>query len=389
MNWPILTFNSGSSSLKFGLYETGPATADRLMSGEIETVGDGQRRLHAVDKRGHRLAEEAVSPETRRDPIERVARLLREARLPSPAIIGHRIVHGGPLLRHHCLIDDAVLQDLEEATPFAPLHLPPALAVIRHAQTQFPTLPQVACFDTSFHTSIPEIARTLPLPLDLRRTGLQRYGFHGLSCESIIEQLGPHLPDRLIIAHLGNGASVTAVRAGRSTDTSMGLTPAGGIPMGTRSGDLDPGILIYLQRERGFTPAALEELVDRRSGLLGLSGCHSDMRSLKEAARPGNAARLAIDIFCYCLGKTIAAMGQALAGVDMIVFTGGIGEHDASLRAAVGDSLAWMGVTLDASRNARGASRISTPASRVALHVLPSREERQIALHSHALAGGP
>ena len=389
MNRAVLTLNSGSSSLKFGLYEAEPGAADRLMSGEIETVGDGQPRLRAWDGRGHALADEAVSAETRRLPVERIARLLREARLPPPVIIGHRIVHGGPSLRHHCLIDDAVLHDLEEATPFAPLHIPPALAVVRDARAHFPALPQVACFDTSFHAAMPDIARTLPLPLDLRRQGLQRYGFHGLSCESTVHQLGSSLPERLIIAHLGNGASVTAVRAGRSIDTSMGLTPTGGIPMGTRRGDLDPGILIYLLRERGFTADALEELVDRRSGLLGLSGCDSDMRSLKEAARRGSDARLAIDIFCYCLGKTIAAMAQALAGVDMIVFTGGIGENDASLRAAVSQSLAWTGAALDASRNERGEGRISTTASRVALHIVPSREERQIALHSAALARRP
>jgi acetate kinase len=352
-------------------------------------LGDGQSRLRAWDKREHALADEAVSAATRHEPAERIARLLHEARLPPPAIIGHRIVHGGPSLRHHCLIDDAVLHGLEEATPFARLHIPPALAVVRDARAHFPALPQVACFDTSFHAAMPDIARTLPLPLDLRRQGLQRYGFHGLSCESIVHQLGSSLPKRLIIAHLGNGASVTAVRAGQSIDTSMGLTPTGGIPMGTRSGDLDPGILIYLLRERGFTPDALEELVDRRSGLLGLSGRDSDMRSLKEAARPGSDARLAIDIFCYCLGKTIAAMAQALAGVDMLVFTGGIGENDASLRAAVSQSLAWTGAALDASRNERGEGRISTTASRVALHIVPSREERQIALHSAALARTP
>ncbi len=188
-------------------------------------------------------------------------------------------MHGGPQLRRHCLIDDPVLRQLEAATAFAPLHIPPALAVIRFAQDHFRGIPQAACFDTAFHADLPDLARVLPIARDLQREGVQRYGFHGLSCESIVRQLAIDSPRRLIIAHLGNGASVTAVRDGRSIDTSMGLTPTGGVIMGTRSGDLDPGVLAYLMREKKFDAAGLEELVDHRSGLLGISGISSDMRA--------------------------------------------------------------------------------------------------------------
>ena len=224
------------------------------------------------------LLSETLSSHDQRDAIAQIGQLLSTANMPAPDAVGHRIVHGGPKLRQHCRIDDEVLRQLEAATAFAPLHMPPALAVIRFAREHFPGVPQIACFDTAFHADLPAVARVLPIAKELRSDGIQRYGFHGLSCESIVRQLAENLPDRLIIAHLGNGASVTAVKAGKSIDTSMGLTPTGGVIMGTRSGDLDPGVLVYLMREKKFTPAMLEELVDHRSGLLGISGVDSDMR---------------------------------------------------------------------------------------------------------------
>jgi acetate kinase len=261
--------------------------------------------------------------------------------MPAPAAIGHRIVHGGPRLRQHCLIDDSVLRQLEAASAFAPLHIPSALSVIRFAREHFPGLPQVACFDTTFHAELADVARVLPVSKELQSEGIQRYGFHGLSCESIVHQLAKALPNRLVIAHLGNGASVTAVESGRSIDTSMGLTPTGGVIMGTRSSDLDPGVLVYLTREKKFDAAMLEELVDHRSGLLGISGLSSDMRRLHEAASSNADARLAIQIFCYSVRKQVAGMIAALDGVDLIVFTGGIermmGKH--ALRSATG----WPG----------------------------------------------
>ena len=222
-------------------------------------------------------------------------------------------------------------------------------------------------------------------PKDLQREGIQRYGFHGLSCESIVHQLASNLPDRLIIAHLGNGASVTAVKGGRSIDTSMGLTPTGGVIMGTRSGDLDPGVLIYLMREKKFDAAMLEELVDHRSGLLGISGVGSDMRRLHEVASSNADARLAIEMFCYSVRKQLAAMIAALDGVDLIVFTGGIGENDGEVRAAICAGLSWIGISLDEAKNRSANNPINDPASRCAVLVLASQEDEQIARHTWAL----
>jgi acetate kinase len=254
------------------------------------------------------------------------------------------------------------------------------LSVIRFAQQHFPGLPQVACFDTTFHAAMPDVARVLPIPRDLQSRGIQRYGFHGLSCESIVHQLET-LPERLIIAHLGNGASVTAVRNGRSIDTSMGLTPSGGVIMGSRSGDLDPCVLIYLMRERKFDAAMLEDLVDHRSGLVGISGIGSDMRRLHDAASSNPDARLAIDMFCYSVRKQIAAMMAALGGGDLVVFTGGIGENDGKVRASICAGLSWAGVTLDDMKSRSGHN---APVARVL--VLPSQEDEQIARHTGMIA---
>ena len=243
----------------------------------------------------------------------------------------------------------------------------------------------MACFDTTFHAELPEVARVLPISKELQLEGIHRYGFHGLSCESIVHQLGNGLPNRLVIAHLGNGASVTAVKAGKSIDTSMGLTPTGGVIMGTRSGDLDPGVLVYLMREKKFDAAMVEELVDRRSGLLGISGVGSDMRRLREAASSNVDARLAIQMFCYSVRKQVAAMIAALDGVDLIVFTGGIGENDGEARAAICGGLSWIGVGLDEARNRSAHNPINDPGSRCAVHVLASQEDEQIARHTWSL----
>jgi acetate kinase len=333
----ILALNCGSSSLKFGLYRVDASRCEVLLSGEEESIGG-----EAIARIGKLLAGSGTQPQA----------------------VGHRIVHGGPKLLRHCLIDHAVLLQLEAATAFAPLHAPLALSVIGFAREHFPGLPQVACFDTAFHAGLPDVARILPIPKELQQEGVQRYGFHGLSCESIVRQLAGELPRRLVIAHLGNGASVTAVKDGKSIDTSMGLTPAGGAIMGTRSGDLDPGVLVYLMREKKLGADAIEDLVDRRSGLLGISGITSDMRHLHEAAGSNAEARLAIRMFCYSVRKHIAAMIAALEGIDLLVFTGGIGENDAQVRAAICNGLAW-----------------AAPAVRV----FASQEDEQIARHTREL----
>ena len=357
----VLALNSGSSSFKFGLYRVEASQAEELLS-------------HTISVRN---AEEALAG---------VAKLLATSQAPAPDAIGHRIVHGGPALRQHCLMDASVVQQLEAAVAFAPLHMSAALSLIRFSQAQFPGLPQVACFDTSFHAGLPDVARVLPIPRALQMEGIQRYGFHGLSCESIVRQLGAGLPDRVVIAHLGSGASVTAVKNGKSIDTSMGLTPTGGVVMGTRAGDLDPGVLLYLLREKMFDAAMLADLIDHRSGLLGISGISSDMRLLHEAALSNADARLAIQMFCYSVGKQIAAMIAALDGIDLLVFTGGIGENDAQVRGAICGHLSWIGVSLDEGRNQSADNQINGVASRCVVRVVASQEDEQIARHTCALA---
>jgi len=382
---PVLALNSGSSSLKFGLYRVGSARVEILLSGEAESIGYKEGKFLARNSRNEVLLCETAPSPSQREAIFRIARLLTDSKMPAPVAVGHRIVHGGPKLRRHCLIDDEVLRQLGAASAFAPLHIPSALSVIGFAREHFAAATQVACFDTAFHADLPEVARVLPIPKELRAEGIQRYGFHGLSCESIVRQLADDLPERLIIAHLGNGASVTAVKAGRSIDTSMGLTPSGGVIMSTRSGDLDPGVLIYLMREKKFNAAMLEELVDGRSGLLGISGVGGDMRGLHEAAPTNADARLAIQMFCYSVRKQVAAMIAALDGVDLIVFTGGIGENDEEVRAAICRGLSWIGVRLDETRNASANNPVNCPASRCSVRVLASQEDEQIARHTWAL----
>ena len=387
--WHAVAFNSGSSSLKFGLYALRAGHPACVVSGEAHGIGEAGSVFRVVDASGRVVCLDSEPLRMPQDVVSRFSRWLIETGAPSPQAIGHRVVHGGPMLRQHCRIDDAVLRQLDAAQPFAPLHTPAVLSVIRSAQAAFPGLPQVACFDTVFHARMPAVASVLPLPAALRAQGIQRYGFHGLSCESIVQQLAQasagKAPNRLLIAHLGNGASVTAVKDGVSIDTSMGLTPSGGLIMGTRSGDLDPGVLVYLARERQFDAAMLEDLVDHRSGLLGISGLSADMRRLHEAAPSNPDAGLAIRMFCQAVRKQIGAMSVVLEGAEMIVFTGGIGENDAEVRADICAGLASIGVRLDPSRNRATANPVSSAGSCCQVRVLPSLEDDQIALHAWEL----
>ena len=338
---PVLALNVGSSSLKFGLFMVGASGSDLLVSGAEEAVGKPQ------------------------DALARIAQRIEAQGLPAPAAVGHRIVHGGPQCREHTLIDATVMQQLQSATAFAPMHVPPALALVRAAQTRFPGIAQVACLDTAFHAGMPALARTLPIPRELRALGIERYGFHGLSCESIVRQLGSDVPPRLVIAHLGHGASVTAVARGASVDTSMGLTPTGGVIMSTRCGDIDPGVLAYVVREHGYDAAQLEALIDERSGMLGISGLSGDLRELKAAAASttvsADDARLAIAMFCASVRKQIAAMAAVLVGVDSLVFTGGIGENDTPVRTRICAGLEALGI------------------HQACVRVMPTEEEEQIA----------
>lgn len=379
---PVLALNSGSSSLKFGLYRVGAASVETLLSGEAESAGKRRHRFWARDANGKLFARDELSVRSQADLVGRIASLIRERKLPGPAAIGHRVVHGGARLLEHRVIDPAVLRELAAAATFAPLHVPPALAVIRVALKRFPRCPHVACLDTAFHAALPAVSRTLPIAKELRSGGIRRYGFHGISCESILNQLGRDMPRRIVIAHLGNGASVTAVKDGRSIDTSMGLTPTGGIIMGTRPGDLDPGLLIYLMREQRVGIERLEDLLNHRSGLRGISELDKDMRRLHEAARSDPRARLAIEMFCYSVRREIAAMIATVQGLDMLVFTGGIGEHDAKVRRAVCSGLEWAGIALDEARNRTGADPISASDADCVVRVLRSEEEKQIARHA-------
>jgi acetate kinase len=333
-----LALNSGSSTLKFARFT---AVASGVQSTGTEKLsGSGPRA------------------------IERLAARLDELKC-DPDFVVHRIVHGGAALRQHCLIDADVLEQLIGASNLAPLHLHAALAVINFAQKRFASVPHIACLDTTFHVHLPPRARTLAVPKNLRNAGFERYGFHGLACASIVRQLGNALPTRLVIAHLGSGASVTAVQAGKSIDTSMGLTPSGGCIMATRSGDLDPGVLIHLLRTQGLNANDLESVVNQQSGLLGISGLSGDMQKLHQHSAGNSDASLAIEMFCYSVQKQIAAIACALGGVDLLVFSGGIGEHDAIVRTRICTGLAWLGD--------------------FAVQVLPAQEELEMAHIGFAL----
>ncbi len=384
---PVLALNAGSSSLKFGLYLVGARTNRMLVSGSAELCDGHYSGFRAQDADGNALGSDARPAGAPHEAITRIAELLTVRGLPEPLAIGHRIVHGGPGCRRHTLIDAMVMRQLEAAKAFAPLHVPPALALVRAAQARFPGLPQAACLDTAFHTTMPDIARTLPIPLELRVLGIERFGFHGLSCESIVRQFGTDVPQRLVIAHLGNGASVTAVANGRSIDTSMGMTPTGGAIMSTRCGDMDPGVLAYVVRELHYDGVQLEALIDHRSGLFGISGISGDMRELRGAAASNEGARLAIAMFCYSIRKHIAAMAAALGGVDRLVFTGGIGENDAATRASICEGLEGLGVGMERVSAGHGGEFENRPSirnaegrgSRSFALVMPSREDAQIA----------
>ncbi|MHB8303962.1 MAG: acetate/propionate family kinase [Acidobacteriaceae bacterium] len=401
--WPILVLNGGSSSIKFSVYESAEALT-LLYDGEASGIGTPEARFdfHAI-KHGER--QQKISGHTSqelgsfRDAVRKIAATLDQPGVPRPGAIGHRVVHSGPKLTAHQRITPEVLADIEQATSFAPLHEPIALEIIHQAMHHFPGIENYACFDTIFHQSMPKVASTYPLPKEIREQGVRRYGFHGLSCESILRQfedgrvpnLSPSakVPGRLIIAHLGSGASVTAVRDGKSSDNTMGLTPCGGVLMGTRPGDLDPGLIFYLLRmqvARATNPTdAIEQMLNKRSGMLALSGLSNDMRILRDAAADGNLqAGLAIEAFVLSAKKAIGGFIALMGGVDAIVFTGGIGEHDALTRSQICAGLDAFGITIDPKKNEATqpkARLIGEQEPSTALYVLPAEEDRGIAAH--------
>ncbi|HMH49449.1 MAG TPA: acetate/propionate family kinase [Candidatus Acidoferrum sp.] len=377
----VLAMNSGSSSLKFALFRFRGEGERRIADGAVEGIGlpaghawlrlDGDARPR---ERGSVYADHASA-------ISAAFALLEEHHLALPTAVGHRIVHGGPAHDTPEVVDAALLAALRRATRFAPLHLPAELSGIDAVAARFPHLPQVVCFDTGFHRGLPEVARRFPLPRRFEDQGLRRYGFHGLSYEYLVETLGAGPLGRAVLAHLGNGASMVAVKNGEPLDTTMGLTPTGGFMMGTRTGDLDPGLLIHLLGE-GHDARSLEHLVNHEAGLLGVSGSTSDMKALLAQRADHADAALAVEMFCYQARKAIGALAAVLGGLDSLVFTGGIGERAAPVRGSICAGLEHLGIRIDPALNAVGAPVISADGGPCTVRVLVTDEERMIARHT-------
>jgi acetate kinase len=379
----IAVLNAGSSSVKFALYEDGDDGA-LLYRGQVEQIGLSPR-LKLSDGQGDPVARRKYGQLDHRSATAEILKLGRELLAGRPVIgIGHRVVHGGMQFAAPARIDPGVVAELARLVPLAPLHQPHNLAPIEAIAEAAPHLPQVACFDTAFHRSQPPLAQEFALPRPLTAAGVRRYGFHGLSYDYIVTRLAETMPmvarSRLIIAHLGNGASLCAVRDGRSVASTMGFTALDGLMMGTRTGAIDPGVLLYLLQERRMSVKDVEDLLYRHSGLLGVSGISSDMRTLRESSAP--EAREAIALFVYRIQREIGSLAAALGGVDGIVFTAGIGENDPATRSEVAAGCQWLGLTLDEERNRRGETRINADGSRLSAWVLPTDEERMIARYT-------
>ncbi len=334
------------------------------------------------------LAEKHRDFKHRRDAIAALFDEIAAARLPAPSAVGHRIVHGGPNHVAPERVTPELIADLRRLIPFAPVHMPGAIEGLEAAAERAANLPQVVCFDTAFHRHMPAVAERFALPAKLYDEGVRRYGFHGISYEYIMMTLGGARPSRIVIAHLGNGASMAAVRDGVGIDTTMGLTPTGGFMMGTRSGDLDPSVLLFLMNTRHSSAEDLEKLLDRESGLLGVSGLSSDMKTLLERRASDSKAAFAIEMFCYQLRKQVGAFAGALGGLDLLVFTGGMGERAAPIRMEVCAGLAHLGIEIDAERNGAHADLISRDSSRVGVRVIPTNENLMIARHTRELVLG-
>lgn len=363
----VLTVNSGSSSLKLAWFRLGAAKPALLCKADLKGIGGdtgamtityfetttpGETRTDKPVAPSHNEAhghwpDQAAALRAAMDRVALDAPDHSSVKNP-PDAIAHRIVHGGPHVSEHCEIDDRTRKALDEAVPFAPLHLPIELSLIDATRKHFTNARQFACLDTVFHNRLPAVAKRFPLPEDLYKRGIHRYGFHGLSYEHAVATLGASLPERTVIAHLGSGASLAALLRGRPMDTTMGLGPTGGIPMSSRSGDLDPTILLYLMREHGYDATTLETLLDRQSGLKALSGLSSDVQTLEDAANNGHASAVfALDYFVNSVAKAVGSFAAVLGGVDLLVFTGGVGEHSAPLRNRIAEKLQWLSIKTD------------------------------------------
>jgi len=386
----ILVLNSGSSSLKFCVYgQPGPGRWQAEFRGQVEGIGTAPR-LKARDANGGILAEQALDPGVRdsRAALDALAAWLRATCGNAHMLgVGHRVVHGGPRHAGPAVVTPAVLEELRALKPLAPLHQPDNLAVIEAIAGQMPGVPQVACFDTSFHRGQPAVAGVVPLPREICRQGIQRYGFHGLSYEYIASALPQAAPElaagRVIVAHLGSGASLCALRGGRSIDTTFGFTALDGLCMGTRPGSVDPGVILYLFQRLGMSASEVETMLYKESGLLGISGISSDMRELLDNDEP--SARLAVEYFVYRAAREIGALAAVLGGVDGLVFTAGIGENSAEIRSRITKASAWLGIALDPDANAAGGPRISRQDSKASAWVIPTDEELMILRHTRSL----
>ncbi len=393
---PVLVLNSGSSSIKFSLYEAGNDAREKLFEGAVDGIGTDLGKFWIKNEAGKKLVDQTPPLPNRSVAFKLVGDALNSGQFPAPAAIGHRTVCGGPNIRENQRITPQLIDEIESYSALAPLHTPIAVYIMREALKLFPGVPNFAILDTYFHRTLPEVATRMPIPAEYAAMGVRRYGYHGISYESIVYQLQPNVPEKLVVAHLGNGASISAILQGQCLDTSMGLTPTGGIISGSRTGDIDPGVLIFILKEIAkTTPNAsdaadkLETVVSKKSGLLGVSELSNDMRDLRDAIAAGNAkARLAVDKFCWTIARWIGSYVAELNGLDMLVFTGGIGENDIATRAEICAGLGALGIEVDPERNnVRGAALISSASSKVTVRAIPPAEDLMIVNHVVRLMG--
>ncbi|MGI0129983.1 MAG: acetate/propionate family kinase [Thermoplasmata archaeon] len=386
----VATINIGSSSVKFALFERARRTRDvaRLASGTIDRVGESRSTFSVDGGAGSRINRTRVRVGGYGAAIREVMEWIDSGPYRTRlGAVGHRVVHGGRRFVGPQRVTPAMLRTLRSLVPLDPDHLPAEIEGIQIIRRRYPRLLQVACFDTAFHRDMPEAAKLYGIPRRWSEEGVIRYGFHGLSCEFIVGALAAgsgtrRPPGRLVVAHLGNGCSLTAIRDGKSVDTTMGFTPTGGVVMSTRAGDLDPEVVVYLARRLRRSPSRLTGLLNRESGLLGISGTTGDMRELLRRAPKDRRAQSAVDLFCYQAQKSLGALTAVLGGLDTLVFTGGIGEHSPEIRRRICQAVRQFGVRVDRRRNARDGPVISTPRSRSTVRVIPSDEERMIATHT-------
>lgn len=389
----VLSLNAGSSSLKFALFRLAIPLV-RVLAGNIDGIGKTTATLHVRPIDGE-ATRHPLDASRLADCLDAALKAIQPfAKLGDLVVAGHRVVHGGPHFSVPRPITPATLRELLQLSPLDPEHLPAEIALIEALQTRLPKLPQIACFDTAFHHDLPRVAQVLPLPRRYEKAGVRRYGFHGLSYQFLLEELR-RLGDpaastgRVILAHLGNGASMAAIRNGRSVDTSMAFTPTSGLVMGTRSGDLDPGLSAYLARTEQMSAPQFQQLINHESGLLGVSGISGDMRILIERESQDVRAAEAVALFCYQAKKWLGAFAAALGGVDTLVFAGGIGENCPSIRQRICEGLDFLGLNVDAALNATNAAQISPPGSRVSIRVIHTDEELMIARSVSALLETP